>query len=274
MTCPRRRCWWTSQWTASRSRRWRCPPSRHASISSTASPASRSGRCVEKPAPQGRCARREGTRRPSPCRPSLRLMRAGVTTDDADRLHARVAPEGAGDGQGYYKMGPMYTPAVVGKSGRTHRHPGLGPANGGTNWPGGCFNPETHVCVLAWQFRPVGVSVWCRRRPACPTWIMSKACGPAGRESMPAGAGSGADAPKVSARPGRRRPRRIRRPRRAAAARGRIAFGQAALRHRSLPINLDTGTIALAGRPWRDARLYPQQSGAQGPHHPATGQTG
>ena len=47
-----------------------------------------------------------------------------------------------------YKMGPIYTPPVV------SRLPGplgtlmLGPANGGTNWPGGSFNPENHTVYV------------------------------------------------------------------------------------------------------------------------------
>ncbi len=45
-----------------------------------------------------------------------------------------------------YRIGPIYTPPVVSKP-----EPGpvatlgLGPANGGTNWPGGSFNPENHT---------------------------------------------------------------------------------------------------------------------------------
>ncbi len=48
-----------------------------------------------------------------------------------------------------YKMGPIYTPPVVSKLA-----PGpiatlsLGAANGGTNWPGGSFNPENHTAYL------------------------------------------------------------------------------------------------------------------------------
>jgi quinoprotein glucose dehydrogenase len=46
-----------------------------------------------------------------------------------------------------YKMGPVYTPPIL------SQHPGqLGvlnmSANGGTNWPGGSFDPETHVAYL------------------------------------------------------------------------------------------------------------------------------
>jgi quinoprotein glucose dehydrogenase len=47
-----------------------------------------------------------------------------------------------------YQLGPIYTPPVL------SRKPGplgtlmLGPADGGTNWPGGSFNPETHIAFL------------------------------------------------------------------------------------------------------------------------------
>jgi quinoprotein glucose dehydrogenase len=52
-----------------------------------------------------------------------------------------------------YKMGPIYTPPVVSKEPRPNGAGplgtlALGPANGGTNWPGGSFNPENHTAYL------------------------------------------------------------------------------------------------------------------------------
>ncbi len=47
-----------------------------------------------------------------------------------------------------YKMGPIYTPPVVSKLPGPIATLSLGPANGGTNWPGGSFNPENHTAYL------------------------------------------------------------------------------------------------------------------------------
>lgn len=47
-----------------------------------------------------------------------------------------------------YKMGPIYTPPVVSKEPGPIGTLALGPANGGTNWPGGSFNPETHTVFV------------------------------------------------------------------------------------------------------------------------------
>ncbi|MBN9544616.1 MAG: PQQ-binding-like beta-propeller repeat protein [Alphaproteobacteria bacterium] len=47
-----------------------------------------------------------------------------------------------------YKMGPIYTPPVVSKRPGPLATLSLGPANGGTNWPGGSFNPENHTAYL------------------------------------------------------------------------------------------------------------------------------
>jgi quinoprotein glucose dehydrogenase len=47
-----------------------------------------------------------------------------------------------------YKLGPIYTPPVVSKEPGPIGTLALGPANGGTNWPGGSFNPETHTVFV------------------------------------------------------------------------------------------------------------------------------
>jgi quinoprotein glucose dehydrogenase len=47
-----------------------------------------------------------------------------------------------------YKMGPIYTPPVLSQRPGPLATLSLGPANGGTNWPGGSFNPENHTAYL------------------------------------------------------------------------------------------------------------------------------
>jgi len=44
-----------------------------------------------------------------------------------------------------YKMGPIYTPPVVSNPNGPIATIMVGAANGGTNWPGGSFNPENHT---------------------------------------------------------------------------------------------------------------------------------
>ena len=52
-----------------------------------------------------------------------------------------------------YKIGPLYTPPVVSKPGRwgTIISPGI---QGGTNWPGGCYDPETHTVFVYSKNQP------------------------------------------------------------------------------------------------------------------------
>src|SRR5260370_14247776 len=44
-----------------------------------------------------------------------------------------------------YKLGTVFTPPTAGKVGGPRGRLNLGPAAGGTNWPGGSFDPETHT---------------------------------------------------------------------------------------------------------------------------------
>jgi len=47
-----------------------------------------------------------------------------------------------------YKMGPIFTPPVLSKAEGPIATLMLGPASGGTNWPGGSFNPENHTVYV------------------------------------------------------------------------------------------------------------------------------
>jgi quinoprotein glucose dehydrogenase len=83
---------------------------------------------------------------PIPSKPAA-YARTGVTADElidfTPALHSQALELVKN-----YKLGPIYTPPIVSK------RPGplgtlmLGPADGGTNWPGGSFNPETHTAFL------------------------------------------------------------------------------------------------------------------------------
>jgi quinoprotein glucose dehydrogenase len=47
-----------------------------------------------------------------------------------------------------YKNGPMFNPGIVSKAGGPLAAMTIGTAAGGTNWPGGSFDPETNVAYL------------------------------------------------------------------------------------------------------------------------------
>src|SRR5439155_8146552 len=43
------------------------------------------------------------------------------------------------------RLGPMFLPPVVSKIGGPYAAVTVGTANGGTNWPGAAYDPETHT---------------------------------------------------------------------------------------------------------------------------------
>jgi len=48
-----------------------------------------------------------------------------------------------------YKLGPMFTPPVVSAPGGPLATLTLATANGGSNWPGGSYDPETHIAYVS-----------------------------------------------------------------------------------------------------------------------------
>jgi quinoprotein glucose dehydrogenase len=50
-----------------------------------------------------------------------------------------------------YHLGPVFTPAVVSTPGGPYGTLAMGTAGGGTNWPGGSYDPETHIIYLPSQ---------------------------------------------------------------------------------------------------------------------------
>jgi quinoprotein glucose dehydrogenase len=133
---------------------------------------------------------------PIPSKPRA-YARNGVTVDDlidfTPALHQKAL-----DLVKNYQLGPVYTPPVVSKQ------PGpLGllsySAQGGTNWPGGSFDPETHTayiyacnaCLGAYGLQPApeGMSDL--------SWVVGVAGQPVTMIKGP-GEGVGADAPPPS----------------------------------------------------------------------------
>ena len=50
-----------------------------------------------------------------------------------------------------YQLGPVFTPAVVSKPEGPYATLAMATAGGGTNWPGGSYDPETHIAYLPSQ---------------------------------------------------------------------------------------------------------------------------
>ena len=50
-----------------------------------------------------------------------------------------------------YKVGPMFTPPSIAKSDGPLGTISLGAGSGGTNWPGGAYDPETHIAYIPSQ---------------------------------------------------------------------------------------------------------------------------
>jgi quinoprotein glucose dehydrogenase len=50
-----------------------------------------------------------------------------------------------------YHLGPVYTPAVLSTTGGPYGTLAMATAGGGTNWPGGSYDPETHIAYLPSQ---------------------------------------------------------------------------------------------------------------------------
>jgi quinoprotein glucose dehydrogenase len=50
-----------------------------------------------------------------------------------------------------YHLGPVYTPGVSSTEGGPYGTLAMGTAGGGTNWPGGSYDPETHIAYLPSQ---------------------------------------------------------------------------------------------------------------------------
>jgi len=83
---------------------------------------------------------------PMPTKP-VAYARNGVSTDDLIDFTPALRGE-ALETISKYKIGPIFTPPVVSKAEGPLATLTLGTASGGSNWPGGSFDPETHIVYL------------------------------------------------------------------------------------------------------------------------------
>ncbi len=204
---------------------------------------------------------------PIPSKPAP-YARTGVTESDlidfTPDLHQKALALAKN-----YKLGPIYTPPVVSKAGGPLATLGLGPASGGTNWPGGSFNPQSHTvytyacnsCLIAMGLVP----------PPAAMSDLPYVIGQAGQRVVminAAGTDSGADAPLV---------------RRAAAPAGGGGGGRLAVDGLPLikppygtisAINMDTGTIEWQVAHGETPDYIRNHPALKGLGLPRTGQTG
>ncbi|HEX4684608.1 MAG TPA: PQQ-binding-like beta-propeller repeat protein [Gemmatimonadaceae bacterium] len=84
---------------------------------------------------------------PMPTRPAA-YAKNGTSLDDlvdfTPDLHAQAVALAS-----RYKPGPIFTPPVVSRPEGPYGTLARGPTNGGSNWPGGAFDPETHTFYVA-----------------------------------------------------------------------------------------------------------------------------
>ncbi len=153
----------------------------------------------EKPAPKGDVPGEwYSPTQPVPTKP-VAYARNGVTVDDLIDFTPKMRDE-ALTAVARYKIGPVFTPPVESKTGGPLATLTLGTASGGTNWPGGSYDPETHnVYVYACNacLTPIGLV-----QPPKELSDMNYVAGTAGQEvRMRTGPGEGSGADAVAERP-------------------------------------------------------------------------
>lgn len=84
---------------------------------------------------------------PMPAKPAA-YARNGVTLNDLIDFTPELKKAGA-ELASKYKLGPIFTPPVVSKAEGPLATLSNGPTNGGSNWPGGSYDPETQMVYLS-----------------------------------------------------------------------------------------------------------------------------
>jgi quinoprotein glucose dehydrogenase len=94
---------------------------------------------------------------PFPTKPPA-FARQGVSIDELIDFTSELRAE-AVKLVGRYKIGPMFTPPVVSNPRGPLATLTLSTAGGGANWPGGSYDPETHIAYVSAQntVQPIGL---------------------------------------------------------------------------------------------------------------------
>ncbi|HCQ99523.1 MAG TPA: quinoprotein glucose dehydrogenase, partial [Acidobacteria bacterium] len=104
----------------------------------------------ERPVPQGDVPGEwYSPTQPFPTRPPA-YDRQGSSIDDLINFTPELRAE-AIDLVSRYRLGPIFTPPVVSRADGPIATLGLGAGSGGTNWPGGAFDPETRTVYVPSQ---------------------------------------------------------------------------------------------------------------------------
>jgi quinoprotein glucose dehydrogenase len=152
----------------------------------------------EKPVPQGDVPGEwYSPTQPFPTKPPA-YARQNITPDElmnfTPDLHAKALQLAE-----KYKMGPMFNPAVVSKVGGPYGELGMSTGGGGTNWPGGGYDPELHI-AFAQASNTVGSLGLVQPPPGYgDIRYLQGVGGQRFRVNEGPGYGSASDAPKVSA---------------------------------------------------------------------------
>jgi quinoprotein glucose dehydrogenase len=100
----------------------------------------------EKPVPEGDVREWYSPTQPFPTRPAA-YSRNGVAIDELIDFTPALRDE-ARTLIAKYKIGTVFTPPLESKTGGPLATLTLGTASGGTNWPGGSYDPQTHTAYL------------------------------------------------------------------------------------------------------------------------------
>jgi quinoprotein glucose dehydrogenase len=113
---------------------------------------------VERPVPKGDVPGEwYSPTQPFPTKPPA-FDRQGISIDDLIDFTPELRAE-AVKLVSRYKLGPMFTPGVVSKSEGPLATLTAATAGGGANWPGGSYDPETHIMYVSSQsiVTPIGL---------------------------------------------------------------------------------------------------------------------
>jgi glucose dehydrogenase len=155
---------------------------------------------IERPVPQSTVpGEHTSPTQPFPTKPAP-YARQAVTMDELIDFTPELRAKAVQLIKDHYKLGPMFSPAIVSKEGYPSAQLDIGNAAGGTNWPGGGFDPETHTVFV--PAANAMVSMLGLVEPPPGLTDNRYEAGTAGQPFRIAGGpgfGSASDAPKVSA---------------------------------------------------------------------------
>ena len=146
----------------------------------------------EKPVPQGDVPGEwYSPTQPIPTKPAP-YDRIGVTVDDLLDFTPALR-QGALDLVSHYKIGPAFTPPVVSNPDGPLATLALGPPNGGTNWPGGSYDPVSHILYVFSQTEvaPIGLVAPGGPNPPDIQYVLGTAGAAGGGGGRGGGAGRG-----------------------------------------------------------------------------------